>query len=153
MKVLKVFLLIGLLLLILTACTPEGELLPELQEPISVFIQSLIELLLVPLLMMGIAWVYAKVRELWRNFSTRNPQEAYWINYVISTVVQAAEQVYESNPEAINDKKAWALARAEAWFGNLGIQLEIEEISDLIEAEVKALFNSQPVILPEENQG
>ena len=37
--------------------TPEGEILPELQGPVSVLIQGLIEFLLVPLLLMAVAWL------------------------------------------------------------------------------------------------
>ncbi len=46
----KVLLIISLVLLVglLTACTSEGQLLPELQEPFSFLIQKLIEYLLIP---------------------------------------------------------------------------------------------------------
>lgn len=150
MKVLKMFLLIGALLLVLTACTPEGEILPELQGPVSVFIRALIEYLILPLLLMLIAWVFGLIKAQWEKFALKNPDEAYWISYVIQTVVQAAEQTAEAYPDEIEDKKAWAIARAEAWFAKLGITLDIDQISDLIEAEVKALFNP-PDWMPEED--
>lgn len=149
MKFLKFMLFAGLVIALLTACTPEGQIIPELQGPVSIFIRGLIEYLILPLLLMLIAWVFGLIKAQWEKFALKNPDEAYWINYVITTVVQAAEQTAEAYPDDIEDKKAWAIARAEAWFAKLGITLDIDQISDLIEAEVKALFNP-PVFLPEE---
>ena len=60
----------------------------------------------------------------------------------------AAEQVAEAYPDAFESKKVWAIEQAEAWFAKLGITLDGDQISDLIEAEVKALFNSSPEQLP-----
>ena len=150
MKVMKskfLIIVVVAVLLLMTACTPEGELLPELQGPVSIFVQKLIEYLILPLLLMLMAWIYGLIKAQWAKFSLANPDEAYWISYVIETVVLAAEQMNEAFPEQIIDKKAWAIARAEAWFDELGLHLDVDQIADLIEAEVKALFNS-PVVLP-----
>jgi hypothetical protein len=133
----------------MTACTPEGELVPWLEGPISVFVQSFIEILIVPLLVAGLAWAIGQVKLVWRNFQTQNPDEAYWISFVINSVVLAAEQMSEAYPDTIKDKKEWAIERAEAWFAKVGIELDLDQISDLIEAEVKAIFNS-PEKLPEQ---
>jgi hypothetical protein len=140
----KVLLVISLVLLVglLTACTSEGKLLPELQEPVSFLIQKLIEYLLIPLLLMLIAWLYALARTQWQKFRLKNPDEAYWISYVISTVVMAAEQMADAYPDAFESKKVWAIGKAEEWFAKLGITLDGDQISDLIEAEVNALFNA-----------
>ncbi|MDY6866633.1 MAG: phage holin, LLH family [Chloroflexota bacterium] len=151
MKFLKFMLFAGLVIVLLTSCTPEGQIIPELQGPISMFIQSLIEILVLPLLVMLLTWAYAQVRMAWQRFKEKNPDQAYWISYVIQTVVQAAEQTAEAYPDDIEDKKAWAIERAEAWFEQLGIELDVGQISDLIEAEVKALFNSSPVVLPSQD--
>ena len=141
----KVLLVLMLLVVVstLAACTPEGQLLPELQEPVSFFIQKLIEYLILPLLLMLIAWLYALARTQWQKFQLKNPDEAYWISYVISTVVMAAEQIADAYPDAFESKKVWAIGKAEAWFDKLGISLDGDQISDLIEAEVKTLFNNQ----------
>ena len=140
----KVLLIISLVLLVglLTACTPEGQLRPELQEPVSFLIQKLIEYLLIPLLLMLLAWLFGLVKTQWQKFRLKNPDEAYWISYVISTVVMAAEQMADAYPDAFESKKVWAIGQAEAWFAKLGITLDADQISDLIEAEVKALFNN-----------
>ena len=147
------FLLMLLMLLgviILAACTPEGELLPAYQAPVSLFIQKVIEYLIIPLLLLLLAWLVGQIKALWQKFKLKNPDEAYWISYVINTVVMAAEQVAEAYPDAFESKKVWAIEQAEAWFAKLGITLDGDQISDLIEAEVKALFNSSPEQLPNE---
>lgn len=145
------FVLVAVLLLpLLTGCTSEGQILPEWQGPVSVFIQSLVEFLLVPLVLMAIAWVFAQAKLAWSKFKIKNPDEAYWISYVINTVVMAAEQMKTAYPDAFKNKKVWAIEQAEAWFSKLGITLDGDQISDLIEAEVKALFNSSPEQLPNE---
>ena len=141
----KVLIIISLVLLVglLTACTPEGQLLPELQEPVSFFVQKVIEYLIVPLLLMLLAWLFGLVKTQWQKFRLKNPDEAYWISYVISTVVMAAEQMADAYPDAFESKKVWAIGKAEDWFAKLGIVLDGDQISDLIEAEVKTLFNNQ----------
>jgi len=125
-------------------------LLPELRGPVSVFVQALIEFLILPLLLMAITWAYGQIKAQWEKFGLQNPDEAYWISYVIETVVMAAEQMAEAYPDQIEDKRDWAILRAQAWFERIGISVDVEQISDLIEAEVKALFNSDPVVLPPE---
>jgi hypothetical protein len=143
------FVLIIFVLLLFTACTPEGELLPEWKEPVSIFIQQLINVLVIPVLISGLAWIVGLVRAQWQKFSTINPEQAQVISFVINSVVLAAEQMNEAYPELIIDKRAWAIARAEDWINKLGLNLDVDQIADLIEAEVKALFNT-PDKLPEE---
>jgi hypothetical protein len=127
----------------LAACTPEGQLIPELQQPVSFFIQKVIEYLIIPLLFMLLLWLFGLVKAQWQKFRLKNPDEAYWISYVISTVVMAAEQMADAYPDAFESKKVWATGKAEDWFAKLGIVLDGDQISDLIEAEVKTLFNNQ----------
>jgi hypothetical protein len=49
----------------------------------------------------------------------------------------------DAYPDAFESKKVWAIGKAEDWFAKLGIVLDGDQISDLIEAEVKTLFNNQ----------
>jgi hypothetical protein len=151
-KIFILFMLVMVLMAVLTACTPEGELLPELRAPLSVFIQQLIIILVIPILISGLTWLVGLVRLQWQRFKTINPEQAEMISFVINSVVLAAEQMNQAYPELITDKKTWAIIRAEAWFDQLGLNLNVEQISDLIEAEVKALFNS-PLVLPDQGPG
>jgi hypothetical protein len=141
MKFIGLVLLLLMVMLTMTACTPEGKLLPELQEPLSYFLQQLIQILVIPLLIMGLSWLAAKAKGAWDNFKIKNPTSAYWIDYVIRRVVLAAEQMNEKHPELVKNKKQWALGQANAMLLEKGIALDIDELSTLIEAEVKSLFN------------
>jgi hypothetical protein len=145
-----VLVIVALGSVMLTACTPEGEIIPELQGPVSVLIQGLVELLLVPLLLMAVAWMYAKARTAWQRYKDTHREESYWISYVINKVVMAAEQMAAAYPELITDKKAWAIEKAEAWLQKYGLDVDVDQIAVMIEAEVKSLFNDQvPEPLPE----
>jgi hypothetical protein len=139
-----VLVIVALGSVMLTACTPEGEIIPELQGPVSVLIQGLVELLLVPLLLMAVAWMYAKARTAWQRYKDTHREESYWISYVINKVVMAAEQMAAAYPELITDKKAWAIEKAEAWLQKYGLDVDVDQIAVMIEAEVKALFNPDP---------
>jgi hypothetical protein len=139
----KVFVwLLVLTMLVLTACAPEGGIAPEWREPLSTFLMAVIQALIVPLLGLLVAWVYAKAKSAWGEFAAGNSKEAYWIKFVISNVVLAAEQMAEAHQIELDDKKQWALDVAEEWLNKYGISLDLEYISALIEAEVKQQFHN-----------
>lgn len=154
-KLYRFLVLIGLVLLLMfmaTACTPEGKIVPALQEPLSYFLQQIIQILIVPLLIMGLSWLAAKAKGAWDNFKIKNPASTYWIDYVVRRVVLAAEQMHEKHPELVANKKQWAIDEVSAMLLAKGIELDLNEISTLIEAEVKTLFNwdIEPVPPPED---
>lgn len=57
---------------------------------------------------------------------------------IIANAVRAAEQL--GLLKTITDKKAWALEKAQKWLDEAGIEMDLEEIDDLVEAWVNQLF-------------
>lgn len=81
------------------------------------------------------AWVVAKVRELWVDVSSKMSEETvYWLKQAADIAVKAAEQ--QGLAKLIQDKKADAIATAQAYLKVKGINVDVALISAAIEKAV-----------------
>lgn len=81
------------------------------------------------------AWIVAKVRELWVNVSSNMSDEAvFWLKQAADIAVKAAEQ--QGLAKLIHDKKADAIATAQAYLKVKGLNVDVALISAAIEKAV-----------------
>jgi hypothetical protein len=84
------------------------------------------------------SWLEAKEAEIRAGMTD---QQRYLVDEGIRLAVTAAEQLKLS--EAIKDKKEWAVDFAAAWLKTRGIELDLQELDGLIEAEVWRIFGEE----------
>lgn len=103
------------------------ELSPIIQQVIEVVILSLLP----PLLALAGVWLRRQAQLLEARIGQENFRLA---ESIIRSLVQAAEQGGVIG--AIEDKQTWVLERAEKALAEKGIVLDLDAISDLVEAAV-----------------
>ena len=112
-----------------------SQLLKDFAEAISPAVQVLLQAALVALASSASAWMVSKANEYRGKLSQ---EKRYYLDFVISNGVQAAEQIYKNgNGE---QKKAYVLGLAEAYIAKSGLQIDLDEIEARIEAAVFQQF-------------
>mgnify|MGYP003495257960 FL=1 len=111
-----------------------SQLFKDFAEAISPAVQVLLQTALVALFSSASAWLIGKVNE----YRARLSQEKrYYLDFVITNGVQAAEQIYKNGNGA--EKKAYVFGLAESYISKYGLQIDVDEIESRIEA---AVFNN-----------
>jgi len=111
-------------------------------------LQLIIQIIITVLLPVVLTYVGVAVRAWWIKIKAQIPAEQYaFASTLVSQLVLAAEQsglagILSNESQA---KKAWVIERAEAELAKMGIKMDLETISDLIEAAVKAELNKDKV--------
>lgn len=111
-------------------------------------LQLIIQIIITVLLPVVLTYVGVAVRAWWIKIKAQIPAEQYaFASTLVSQLVLAAEQsglagILSNEAQA---KKAWVIERAEAELAKMGIKMDLETISDLIEAAVKAELNKDKV--------
>ncbi len=113
-------------------------------EVTSVFVQELLKQLLPWLVSLLVAVIVKVVGDLWLRLKESQPDKAAVLQKVAEMAVYAAEQAKLRN--LVEDKKTWALEWAETFIQkNYGLALDLEDISQAIEAEVRKM-NASPEV-------
>lgn len=108
-----------------------SQLFKDFAEAISPAVQVLLQTALVALFSSASAWLIGKVNE----YRARLSQEKrYYLDFVITNGVQAAEQIYKNGNGA--EKKAYVFGLAESYISKYGLQIDVDEIEARIEAAV-----------------
>ena len=108
------------------------------------FIESLLLAFAPVLASLAAAALVALVRKWWAEFKQAQPDAAFWLEQAASMAVQAAEQAGMAG--YIQDKKQYALEVAQRYLDAKGIKIDVELISDAIEAAVFAELNKGKAI-------
>ena len=111
----------------------------ELNEVISLFLQSFLEAVIPLVVGLVAAWLLPKVIKVWKDLKAGNPEEVYLIEQIAAMAVHAAEQ--EAIAGFIVDRKEYAITVAEQWLAKYGIKLDISVLAAIIEAAVKEELN------------
>lgn len=107
-------------------------------------IQLVLQIIISVLLPLFLAFAIGAVRTWWAKIKAQIPAEQYAFAFsIVSQLVLAAEQsglagIISNESKA---KKKWVIERVEAELAKVGINLDLETISDMIEAAVKAELN------------
>ena len=107
------------------------------------FIEALLLAFAPVLASMAAAALFALTRKLWAEFKATQPDAAYWLEQAATLAVQAAEQAGMAG--YIQDKKQYALEVAQRYLDAKGVKIDVQLISDAIEAAVFAELNKYRV--------
>lgn len=115
----------------------------------SVFVQELLKQLLPWLASLLVAVIVKFASDFWLKLKTAQPDKTAVLERVASMAVYAAEQAQLN--KWVDDKKAWALDWAQTYLQrNYGLKLDLTDISNAIEAEVRRMNEGvEPIILPQ----
>ena len=113
----------------------------SLNEFLSILIQLMIALAIPVLVAVLVPWIIQRYRETKQRLGA---EQVSMLESGISMAVRAAEQAgLTGQIKAIGaEKKAFALASAQNYVNRLGLKINVEEVSDLLEAEVNKQYRS-----------
>ncbi len=113
----------------------------SLQDFLSVAIQALIVLAIPILVGALVPWIVQRYREARQRFGA---EQLRMIENGFSIAVRAAEQAGLSGQIAAvgREKKAYALAMMQGYVDRLGIKINVDEVSEILEAEVHRQFHA-----------
>lgn len=107
-------------------------------EFISEFVQGLLLAFLPVLASMASAWVFAKAKSAWLAYKESHT-DSWAVEQVARIAVRAAEQANLGG--LIKDKKDYAVAIAQEWLNEKGLNITLDLIEAAIEAAVYQEFN------------
>lgn len=113
------------------------QILKDFAHAISPALTELIKGVLLLLVLQAIAWVKAKSVAVKSSMTT---DQQWWVETLAGTAVRAAQQIYTDNA----DKREYAFDYVERELSKAGIEMDVDSIYALIEAEVFRQFKNKP---------